>query len=516
MRLLSPSSLGHLRVRLCAFDIFCAFAAPLIALDLREAYVLSPQHAGTAALYCGLSFGFSLLAFLAFRINDGMSHFFSFRDALNVLKAVALALLLTALVMFSMTRLEGIPRTAPLIHLVVLSAALLAARLLMLLMHPERKVTAAPNHHATEHVIMIGSTSLSALYIQFLRAYSAGRRRVVAVLDSNPRLLGRAIHGVPIVAPPRNLDAIIDEFVVHGIHVHRIIVAGDRDFLPESTLRGIREICEQRNLELDFVTQLVGLHDLPPLQPVSIPAEWTSPTITLQPYFQFKRLIDFFGALTAIIILSPIFLLTALLVLIDVGPPVLFWQQRMGQSGCSFLLYKFRTLRAPFDFHGNRIADDRRLSLIGRLLRKFRFDELPQLFNVLVGDMSLIGPRPLLPIDQPSNESLRLAVRPGITGWAQINGGNLITAEEKGALDEFYVRNASLWFDLRIVALTVRFAITGERRSEEAVAAARSAQQGYAWHNPLQENRQVVEAMPTLPDRVVPLRARRDAQSFRN
>jgi hypothetical protein len=154
--------------------------------------------------------------------------------------------------------------------------------------------------------------------------------------------------------------------------------------------------------------------------------------------------------------------------------------------------------------------------LIGRLLRKFRFDELPQLFNVLVGNMSLIGPRPLLPIDQPSNESLRLAVRPGITGWAQINGGNLITAEEKGALDEFYVRNASLWFDLRIVALTVRFAITGERRSEEAVAAARSAQQGYAWHNPLQENRQVVEAMPTLPDRVVPLRARRDAQSFRN
>jgi lipopolysaccharide/colanic/teichoic acid biosynthesis glycosyltransferase len=485
----------------------------LIALDLREAYVLSPKHAGTAALYCGLSFGFSVIAFLAFRINDGMSRFFSVRDALNVLKAVVVALLMTAVVMFSLTRLEGIPRTAPLTHLIVLSAGLLAARLLMLLMNPDRKIATAPNHHATEHVIMIGSTSLSALYIQFLRAYAAGRRRVVAVLDSNPSLVGRAIHGVPIIAPPHTLDAVIDEFVVHGIHTHRVIIAGDRDFLPELTLQQIRAVCQQRGLELDFVTQLVGLHDLPSLQPLaSARPERGSVAMTLQPYFQFKRLIDFFGALTVIIILSPLFLLAALLVLVDVGSPVLFWQQRMGQGGCSFLLYKFRTLRAPFDVHGNRIADDQRLSIIGKLLRKFRFDELPQLFNVLVGDMSLIGPRPLLPIDQPSNESLRLTVRPGITGWAQINGGNLITTEEKGALDEWYVRHASLWFDLRIVALTLRFAITGEKRSEAAVTAARTAQQKYAWQNPLYDGRELDDAMATLPNGVIPLRANRKAE----
>src|SRR4029078_7824463 len=281
----------------------------------------------------------------------------------------------------------------------------------------------------------------------------------------------------------------------------------------ESTLQTIREVCERRDFELDFVTQLVGLHDLPPLQPMPTwSAGRSSATIALQPYFQFKRLIDFFGALTVIIILSPIFLLTALLVLIDVGSPVLFWQQRMGQGGCSFLLYKFRTLRALFDVHGNRIPDDQRLSLIGRLLRKFRFDELPQLFNVLVGDMSLIGPRPLLPIDQPSNESRRLTVRPGITGWAQINGGNLITTEEKGALDEWYVRHASLWFDLRIVALTLRFAITGEKRSEGGVTAARTAQQKYAWQNPLYDGRELDDAMATLPDGVIPLRANRKAE----
>ena len=106
-----------------------------------------------------------------------------------------------------------------------------------------------------------------------------------------------------------------------------------------------------------------------------------------------------------------------------------------------------------------------------------RLDELPQLFNVLVGDMSLIGPRPLLPHDQPTNAGLRLSVRPGITGWAQVHGGNLVTPEEKGALDEWYVHHASLWLDLRVLVFTLGFLITGERRSEEAVRTARFIQQ---------------------------------------
>ena len=143
----------------------------------------------------------------------------------------------------------------------------------------------------------------------------------------------------------------------------------------------------------------------------------------------------------------------------------------------NFFLYKFRTLRPPFDRHGQPVPNDQRISWIGHLLRESRLDEFPQLFNVLFGDMSLIGPRPLLPEDQPTNASLRLMVRPGLTGWAQINGGNLITPEEKGALDDWYVQKASLWLDLRIALLTLRFLFTGERRSEQAVSEANSLQQ---------------------------------------
>src|SRR5262249_52713468 len=124
------------------------------------------------------------------------------------------------------------------------------------------------------------------------------------------------------------------------------------------------------------------------------------------------------------------------------------------------------TLKPAHDDQGQSTAD--RVSRIGALVRKSRLDELPQLLNVLVGDMSLIGPRPLLPHDQPSNSAVRLMVRPGITGWAQVNGGKLITPEEKNALDEWYVRNASLWLDLKIIGKTIVFMFCGESRHAQA------------------------------------------------
>jgi lipopolysaccharide/colanic/teichoic acid biosynthesis glycosyltransferase len=165
-------------------------------------------------------------------------------------------------------------------------------------------------------------------------------------------------------------------------------------------------------------------------------------------------------------------MVAATIVLLDVGTPLLFWQQRIGQGGRKFLLYKFRTLRPPFDAQGQPVPENDRLSKAGKFFRQTRLDELPQLLNILVGDMSLIGPRPLLPEDQPKNPTTRLLVRPGITGWAQVNGGKFLTPEQKDDYDEYYIRNATPFFDLFIVLRTLKVLFRIGTQSDHEVAAA--------------------------------------------
>jgi lipopolysaccharide/colanic/teichoic acid biosynthesis glycosyltransferase len=276
---------------------------------------------------------------------------------------------------------------------------------------------------------------------------------------------------VRILGGPQQLESIVDEFAIHGVGIERVVVAGETDVLSHEALREVRRICQGRQIELSFLPRMLGVTEwVEPKLSVVAPTPVSLPVpVVLPPFFWFKRLIDIVGSLTMIIVLLPIFAAGALLSLMDVGPPIFFWQERLGRHGRSFLIYKFRTLRSPFGSDGVPIAENRRLSAIGRFLRATRIDELPQLLNVLIGDMSLIGPRPLLPVDQPANTTIRLSVRPGITGWAQVNGGKLVGRELKQELDEWYVRHASFWTDLRIVLLTFKL-VFRSTSSEEAVA----------------------------------------------
>jgi lipopolysaccharide/colanic/teichoic acid biosynthesis glycosyltransferase len=480
MPVLPPSSRGTFRVRFSAFDVFWATVSPLLALYSPHAYILHIQFASQVLLYCGISLACSLIAFSAFRISDGISRYFSVHDAFNVVKAVIFSGLLTSLVLFTFTRLDGIPRSTPILQFFILAAGLLAARTVTMLWDRDDQTTGeASAHSSAEHIIIIGTNHLSSLYIKFLNAYAPTRRRIIAVLDHKEHLVGRAMCGVPVVASPQQLDPVIKEFEVHGVRTDRIIIGGDENFLNEKMLNHVRCVCAERDIALDFLPNLIGLTDPPLPRPALVRpvARLPDQTLTPRPYFKVKRLVDFVFALAMIALFAPLFLMTTVLILFDLGSPVLFWQQRIGQGHRNFFVYKFRTLRPPYNQSGQPIPDSERRSIIGRMLRSSRIDELPQLFNVLVGDMSLIGPRPLLPHDQPKNTSLRLTVRPGITGWAQINGGNLITTEEKGALDDWYIRHASLWLDLRIVFLTLRLLFTGERRSEQAVKEAYATQQ---------------------------------------
>jgi lipopolysaccharide/colanic/teichoic acid biosynthesis glycosyltransferase len=188
-----------------------------------------------------------------------------------------------------------------------------------------------------------------------------------------------------------------------------------------------------------------------------------------------KRLFDIIVSLTLIILLAPLILFIALLIWFTMGRPILFRQRRVGYKGQVFTIYKFRTMTEERDEHGNLLPDEQRLTRFGRFLRETSLDELPELFNVLKGDMSVVGPRPLLveylPYYTPE-ERKRHNMRPGITGWAQVNGRNAITWDQKLALDVWYVDNWSLWLDFKIILMTIIKVIKREGISTDGYATA--------------------------------------------
>tara|TARA_R110001606_G_scaffold195473_2_gene343128 strand:+ start:11463 stop:12059 length:597 start_codon:yes stop_codon:yes gene_type:complete len=172
-----------------------------------------------------------------------------------------------------------------------------------------------------------------------------------------------------------------------------------------------------------------------------------------------KRLFDFLIALCAILTLLPVIIIVALLIRFKLGSPILFTQDRPGLNGKIFKMMKFRSMLDAKDKQGNLLPDEERMTQFGAFLRSTSLDELPGLFNVLKGDMSLVGPRPLLvqylPLYSPE-QARRHNVRPGITGWAQVNGRNAISWEQKFKLDVWYVDNQSLLLDFKILLLTVK------------------------------------------------------------
>jgi sugar transferase EpsL len=171
-----------------------------------------------------------------------------------------------------------------------------------------------------------------------------------------------------------------------------------------------------------------------------------------------KRLFDVLGAGLVLVVSSPLLAVIAALVWRFHGRPILFAQERPGLDAKIFKMYKFRTMTEERDEHGRLLPDDRRLTCFGRFLRGSSLDELPELFNVLKGEMSLVGPRPLLVEYLPlfsEEQARRHGVKPGVTGWAQINGRNAISWEQKFKLDVWYVDNWTLWVDVKILWLTL-------------------------------------------------------------
>ncbi|MCV9999551.1 sugar transferase [Pararhizobium sp. YC-54] len=189
-----------------------------------------------------------------------------------------------------------------------------------------------------------------------------------------------------------------------------------------------------------------------------------------------NRILDIIFALVAGLLMLPIMLLVATTVIVLLGRPAIFVQTRAGEGERPFRMIKFRSMSDKRDSNGKLLSDEERTTAFGRLLRRSRLDELPEFWNILVGDMSLIGPRPILPETIRAlgeRGALRCSVKPGLTGWAQISGNAVLTDNDKIDLDLWYIRNRTFWIDLQILVMTVFVMIFGERLSESRLSAAK-------------------------------------------
>jgi lipopolysaccharide/colanic/teichoic acid biosynthesis glycosyltransferase len=478
LRRKTPSSHARLLPRVALWEIAWGGLSPVAAFLLRDGALVRPVGVAT---YCAVALVASLLVFQWFQTSSPISRFYSISDALELAKACVLIAALSAVAAFVLTRLDDAPRSIPILHLMLLMFGLLGLRMLLRLRETRRDTPPPDAADNAEHVLLIQASRLAWFFVKMMDEFASSRCQIVAILDERPDLMHRSLSGYPIVGAPIELEKIIVEYAAHGVRIDRVLLAAQPHEVSAAAFEEVCRVCRELR---------VGFEVLPERWIAGPPAvsedESSAPRVEerpaaadaglrpalVGPYWTVKRFADVVVALGFMIVTFPVALLVGALVLCDVGAPIVFWQRRVGRDGGPLYLYKFRTLQAPFDRRTKAKRNVREASALARFLRATRLDEWPQLWNVLSGEMSLIGPRPLLPIDQPTQSSFRLAVRPGVTGWAQVCGGRLISVDEKNALDEWYIRHASLRLDLAILARTVVMLPTGERRNEAAIAAA--------------------------------------------
>src|SRR5215469_16081364 len=255
----SPTSRSSLRIQYSLFDVTLAALAPLLALSLRNAPVLNWSEQGliSAGGYCLLSLVFSLVAFSVFRIHSAIPRYLSIDDIVIVAKAVLVGEFLTCAVLFTVTRLDGIPRSTPAIHALVLGAGLIAARAVVYRIDNTPKVAARPEQ--ATNVILIGLNDLSVRFIELLQASARGRQNLIGVLDSKLRFSGRSVNGVRVFGPPSHLEALIDEFVTHGVTVDLVVVGSEAHELSKEAMSEVRRVCSRRQMQLMFLSDVLDI-----------------------------------------------------------------------------------------------------------------------------------------------------------------------------------------------------------------------------------------------------------------
>jgi lipopolysaccharide/colanic/teichoic acid biosynthesis glycosyltransferase len=483
------------RLTLILIDLLFVALATIIAVVLRGYFDTVSESLIALMPYSFVSLGCASVIFVVGGLDRTPWRYSSVADHLQVIVLTVLAILLALVLTFALNRLAPVARSLPVLQGGLIVSILIAVRSAARFWYT-RQIHANGNDRANEQphetVLVVGVNTVTELFLLSVKEFAFQRLQVAGVIAEESSMRGRAIQQNPILGTIEELQDILQSLEVHGVAVDRIVVTIPADRLQPRSLDKLLEIEKSSDIVVQFLSERLGFEGVSQSRPVLSGQEHNSAprqravarvegVIDLdrtnyagKSFLLEKRVVDICGAALLTFALAPVAKLVALIVALDVGFPVIFWQQRPGLYGRPFKLYKFRTMRAPHDKHLGRIPDDQRSSAVGQILRRTRLDELPQLYNVLVGDMSLIGPRPLLPCDQSPDYVGRLLMRPGITGWAQVNGGRIIPTFDKLILDIWYVQNASLVLDLTIVVRTIKMVLFGDRIDTDAVNQARN------------------------------------------
>ena len=486
------------RFVLLMLDLGLICVATAVCLLLRENFEVSLSRFFDCIPYMIATAASAIVVFLGTGLNRMVWRFSARPDYVRIAVSSAALVVGATSATFVYNRLDGVARSLPFLQLLICPVFLIGVRVFHKINHDSRehrKASAAflqsRGAASTTTVLIVGISKLTETYLQAIAELAPGRIKIAGLLGHAGCPVARLVATHPVLGVPEDIEDILDGLEVHGVNIDRIVIATPSRSLTELERETLLRVECARNITLQFLAQALGFdcegsNFAPKAAVAKHQFAWSSePSFEISPaelnmiakrrYWMGKRTIDFLGALVLLAIASPVMAIAAMAVAASMGSPVIFWQQRPGLGGRPFWVYKFRTMRAAHTSDGRRLSDKERVSRVGSLMRRLRLDELPQLFNILRGDMCFIGPRPLLPCDQSDAHRARLLVRPGLTGWAQVVGGRDISPEDKAALDVWYVRNASLALDLEIAARTIPMVLLGERISRPLIER--------AWHD---------------------------------
>ncbi|HMN38882.1 MAG TPA: sugar transferase [Hyphomicrobium sp.] len=466
-------------------DLVLITAATVAAVFLREDLEYSFSTLIGIIPHICFTLAIATAIIPALGLSTSVWRYSTLGDYLRVVAAAIIIVAGASGASFIFNRLDGVSRSLPVLQAMLIVFAMVGVRVLSRVRYSgvlrmQSSAPARPQVSRQESVLIVGVTTLSELYLRSISQFAPGRIRVEGLLGSTDQFVGSSIQRLPILGTPEEIAAVLRKLEIHGVAVDRIVVANPFEQLSPKAQQALLQVEASTTIRMEFLAEQLGFDERAALDGIESDDTGMPKTmfklserdilrLNTGSYWRIKRYIDIAVAAAMLAVALPLMLVVGVLVAVDVGFPVMFWQQRPGRGGVPIRLYKFRTMASAHDSHGRRICDTRRMSAIGRFLRRTRLDELPQLFSILSGEMSFVGPRPLLPIDQAPEFAARLLVRPGLTGWAQVNGGREVSATDKAAMDIWYVCNASFVLDLKILLRTLPMVLFGDKTRDHDI-----------------------------------------------